>query len=187
MAVDIAAFYNDYDRLRVFALGEWYMDITAPVPHLALPFSAQNAMAGQTWGVEIALDWRLTEWWYARTFYAYIDTDIEPDGGYSDGIVALGEVDPPHNQAYLRSAWILPHRMEFDAVMRYVDAIPSMAIDSYVTLDLRLGWDISKGLHCALTGHDLLESRRAEFLPDFVGTRFTEVERGFFGEISWAF
>jgi len=52
---------------------------------------------------------------------------------------------------------------------------------------LRLGWDIRPGIELSLIGQNLLDSRHTEFLPDFISTQPTEVERSIYGRVIWSF
>jgi iron complex outermembrane receptor protein len=60
-------------------------------------------------------------------------------------------------------------------------------IDSYVELDLRLGWEAKPGLEFALIGQNLLDNHHREFLPDFISTQPTEVKRSIYGRVTWRF
>ncbi len=60
-------------------------------------------------------------------------------------------------------------------------------IDSYVEADLRLGWEASPGLELSIIGQNLLDNHHPEFLPDFINTQPTEVERSIYGRVTWNF
>ena len=69
--------------------------------------------------------------------------------------------------------------IELDGWLRYVDELPSPAVDSYTELDLRLGWHATEALELSLAGQNLLHASHAEFGP---ATAFREeVERGWYG------
>jgi hypothetical protein len=40
----------------------------------------------------------------------------------------------------------LPHGLSLDGMLRYMDSLPSLNADSYVTVDVRLGWRATKNL-----------------------------------------
>ena len=100
---------------------------------------------------------------------------------------AAAEGSSPRNQFSLRSLIDLPWNVQFDSTLRYVDALRTPQIPSYVTLDVRLAWMPCKDLEIAVVGRNLLENRHSEFAPTFVGTQRTEVERSFYGSVVWHF
>ena len=65
--------------------------------------------------------------------------------------------------------------------------VSGVSVDSYVEADLRLGWEARPGLELSIIGQNLLNSHHAEFLPDFIDTQPTEVERSIYGRVNWAF
>ena len=81
----------------------------------------------------------------------------------------------------------LPHNVQFDSVVRYVDSLPAWNIPSYVALDLRVAWWPTKNLEISIVGRDLLDNRHPESAPSNVATVTTEVERSVFGKITWRF
>jgi iron complex outermembrane receptor protein len=81
---------------------------------------------------------------------------------------------------------LLPN-VEFDTNVRYVDKLPNLQTPSYLELDLRLAWRPRKNLELALVGQNLLQDRHAEFSRTFVNIPRTEIERSFFGKITWRF
>ena len=78
---------------------------------------------------------------------------------------------------------------EFDTALRYVGDIEVSGtdIDDYIELDLRLGWKPGPGVELSIVGQNLLDSRHGEFLPDFIATQPTEVERSIFLRGIWKF
>ena len=81
----------------------------------------------------------------------------------------------------------LPHSLSLDAILRYVDSLPSLKVDSYVTMDIRIGWRASKNLEFALVGEDLFQPHHAEFRPTQVATQASDVPRSFYAKVSWHF
>ena len=50
----------------------------------------------------------------------------------------------------------------------------------------RLG-SIYPAWNCRIIGQNLLDNHHPEFLPDFINTRPTEVERSIYGRVTWSF
>jgi iron complex outermembrane receptor protein len=56
-----------------------------------------------------------------------------------------------------------------------------------VELDVKLGWKPRPDLELSLVGQNLLDRHHEEFLPDFIATQPTEVERSFHIKGIWSF
>ena len=90
-------------------------------------------------------------------------------------------------QVVVQSMVDLPHRLEADAALRYVGALPHLGIDPYASLDLRLGWRPSPRLEIYLAGHDSLDAAHAAFRPDNLDIPLIEVERHAHLGMRWQF
>lgn len=80
----------------------------------------------------------------------------------------------------------LPWNLALDGWLRYVDALPTLNIDDYVTLDIRLAWRPLQALEFALVGQNLLDRRHGEFEQE-IFPFLTEIERGVYGVVNWRF
>ena len=179
--IDIAAFYNDYEHLTSIERGIPFL-ATSPVPHVVTPFVLQNGLNGEGYGIEIAADWRPLDWWRLQSNYTYITLCFH--GNTED---SLPKDAVPQHQVSLRSSLDLPGNIEFDVWFRYADSIPGIGIDSYTTLDVRLGWKPTEQLEFSLVGQNLLETQHLEFIPFDFPVLPTEVERSYYGKITWRF
>jgi iron complex outermembrane receptor protein len=81
----------------------------------------------------------------------------------------------------------LPHNVEFDSWLRFVDNLKTGNISSYIELDLRLGWRPFKRWDISLVGQNLLDKHHPEFQPSFIVTQQTEIQRSVYGKITWNF
>jgi iron complex outermembrane receptor protein len=75
-SVDIAAFYNDYSNLRTLEPGNPSLEVSPSPTHLVFPFTADNKMDGETYGVEVAADWRASDWWRIHASYTYLQIQL---------------------------------------------------------------------------------------------------------------
>ena len=172
LSTDLALFYNEYDDLRS-------IDPTAS----PVVFTLGNKRTGEAYGVEFAPAWQPVDWWRLQAAYSYLQIQIHHDTSRDPD----DERRNPHHQFTFRSVMDLPHNVQFDSVVRYVDSLPAWKIPSYVALDLRLAWWPTKNLEIAIIGRDLLDNRHPESVPSNVATLATEVERSVFGKITWRF
>jgi len=192
VSLDVAGYYNDYDDLRSLSV-----DPALGVgtdgdgnPFLVATGIATNFMHGETFGVEVALDWSPTEFALLRSGYTYMDIDLSYNQGaevpFRDPLSILAEGQSPHNQVFAHGFFDLPHDVDLDLVVRYVDRLESIDIDSYITLDVRAAWEPVDGLELAFVGRNLTEDSHPEFASStLVGSVPTEVQRSFFGMLTY--
>jgi len=187
LSLDVTAFFNDYDSLRTGKFGMPFPDPPLSPTLMVLPFTQDNEDEGETYGVELAADWRPCDWWRFQAAYSYLNVVLQQ----ADEAVELSSTSrksaSPHHQVSLRSAMDLPGALELDLWFRYVDDLPSIDIDDYVTLDTRLGWRPLKDLEISVVGQNLLDSQHPEYQPEFLDTAPTEVEHSVYAKITWRF
>ena len=182
-SVDVAAFYNDYHKLRTL---DPSFD-PGPPPAVLFPFD--NNMTGRTYGLELAGQWLVRKGWRLNASYSWLDMQLRLVNGSTDASSKGAEDASPVSKAAVWSALDFGNNLQFDAALRYVGnvTVTGVKIDSYVEADLRLGWEAKPGLELSLIGQNLLNSRHAEYLPDFINTQPTEVERSIYGRVTWSF
>lgn len=185
LLLDLATFYNDYDRLRSTRVGEPFLEI-APYPHLVIPARIHNDLEGETWGAELVADWRATQRWRWTAGWSFLEMRIRDRRTGADGGAFNGGESPRH-QVSFRSAVDLNHGVELDLTARWVDELPSLGVDSYASLDLRLGWRPRSSLEISVVGQNLLDGAHVEFAPEVIPTIPTAVERGVYGKVAWRF
>jgi len=173
---DASLFYNTYTDLTDFLAGT---PIFQPLPPtLIIPRSVTNGVDGETYGVELSTTYAMTPHWNLYGCYSFLQMQLHA----APGLREIKEGDSPHNQIYLRSSWDLPHDFEFDLMTRYVDSLPNRNVGSYISLDLRLGYQI-ENWEFAVVGQGLLDPHRREFrVQDIVGT---EADRAVFAQVTW--
>ncbi len=188
LSVDLALYYNNYDKLLTLEPGMPYLE-TLPTPaHLVVPVIANNEMDGEVFGVEMAVDWRPVDWWHLKASYSYQQILMHLNKSSVDTISESVEGTTPHNQFFLRSSFDLPKNLELDLSPRYMDNLSSVKVDSYVELDARLSWKPFENLEMSLIGQNLLDNHHPEYIQSvIVETGSTEIERSVFAKIEWRF
>ena len=169
-SIDLATFYNDYDKLRRLSLANPRCSPAGSFPgcfppmsdSVITPIDFTNEMEGSTYGLELAADWHATQAWRLQAAYSYLEMrlDVKDDDPIDE------EGRSPKHQASLRSSADLVHNIKLDFWLRYVDPLPSFDIDSYVTLDTRLAWWPREDLELSVVGQNLLDSQHAEFISE---------------------
>jgi iron complex outermembrane receptor protein len=192
--VDLAFFYNAYDRLRVVVPSA---PRPGPAPGLLdLPLSFQNRMKGETYGAELATSWRVARRWRLRGAGTLLEMDLRADPSLPAGTRGSAEAlegQSPKLQVHVQSSWDLPGRVELDLIGRFVDRLHGFnpsgvgggdVIDDYVSLDMRVGWRPRPRLELDLVGQNLLDGHRPETgTAQFLRTAPVEIRRGFYGTV----
>jgi iron complex outermembrane receptor protein len=176
VSFDAAAFYNVYDDLRS----------QAPLtPGRPFPIVLANNLLAETWGVELRSNLQAASWWRWQVGYVYFDKHLHLKPGTVDRLGGSAEGNDPRHRASLRSLLDLPGGIELDAWLRWVDRLPFPEVPSYTELDLHLGWHLNRSLEFSLVGQNLLHRRHPEF--GTAGPTREEIERGYYGKVTWTF
>jgi iron complex outermembrane receptor protein len=187
LTLDIAAFYNDYDRLRTVELQGIAPDPSLPgTPNVATVL-LENLAEGETYGAELSANWQMTDWWRWRGTYTFLRAQLHAKPGSNDANAEQDESTSPHHQFSIQSALDLPWHLQLDGLLRYVDQVTDARAPSYLSLDLRVGWQPLKNLEISVIGQNLLDDRHPEFAPTVIPTQRTEVQRGIYGKLTFRF
>jgi iron complex outermembrane receptor protein len=176
VALDVAAFYNDYQHLRSVTPN---LTVVPPIPGAAA-LSINNEGDSEVYGFEAVVDWKVTNKWTQQYVYSYAHFDHDVD-------VIIQDKNTPEQQFSLKNYILLTESLELDATIRYVDQLSDIGIDDYVTGDIRLAWKPKEDLSIELVGRDLFGPSRLEFDELIAPFVHTEVERGIYGKITWKF
>jgi iron complex outermembrane receptor protein len=184
LSMDFALFYNEYDHLRSFEPGP---SPTQPAMPGTIPLHVANDLFGETYGAEAALTFQATPWWRLQPGYSVIEMQLHKRAASQDPFSEQDEGKTPEQQWSLRSSMDLPHDISLDCMLRYVDSLPALKVESYWGLDIRVAWRPTHWLELSIVGQNLVESRHAEFSPTFIATQRTEVQRGCYGKVTLRF
>ncbi|MEO7299415.1 MAG: TonB-dependent receptor [Verrucomicrobiota bacterium] len=177
VSVSIATFFNQYDDVRG----------VTPAPFAQV----DNLSEGETYGVELDVSYQILEWWRLRAGYTFLQEHIRVQPGKIEVNGGQGEIPDPQNQVFLSSYMSLPGNLELDGRLRFIDRLAVYSagkagtVPSYVSLDLRLGWNPTKNLEFSIVGQNLLDSQHPEF--GFPTATRHEIERSVFGKVTWRF
>ena len=162
----LTAFYHDHDRVRSLE------------PVIGATF--ENRIEGSTKGVEAWGSWRAAANWRLDAGWVELRQDLRPEPGSRSATASLG--NDPRRSIKLRSALDLTPRHELDVMLRYVSALPSPAVPSYVAVDARLGWRVSKQLALSLLLQNLFDPQHPEW---GAAAARAEYQRGIFFNLLW--
>jgi iron complex outermembrane receptor protein len=188
LAVDVAAFRNQYSGLASLELGDIYVDPADG--RTVIPVVNKNANDGNTQGVELLINFAPLQNWRLTTNYSYLDMQIDPTGlDLNRGRFLAGAT--PRHQFGLRSQLDLPANFQVDVQYRYQSAIRHIpdivngdGIGGYSEMDMRLAKRLNSKLEVSLVGQNLLHSHHTEFgAPTARG----EIERGVYAKLAFGF
>lgn len=184
LSFDAAAFFNRYDELRS-------IEFTSPTT-----IAFDNKANADSYGLELAVDWRPQDWWRLQTTYTWLKLDLGLDSDSSDTITTtLAEGANPEHQWSLRSSMNLARDWEFDLWAYYVDRVPvasalalsqNIEVEAYVSLNARIAWRPRKNLELSLIGRNLLDPEHLEYVDDFFSAP-AEIERSIYGQLQMKF
>lgn len=189
--IDLASYFNHYDRLFLIHQGTPYLDTAAG--KIIQPLQVENGMDGEIFGAELSVDWQaIPEQWRLQFSYTWLKMQLH----LKDGFVASNPRDAegqekkvPEHQVSIRSMYNINSTIQLDTWLRYVDALPLIGQEHYFNLDVRLGWKPRKDLEFSLIAQNLLEKQHAEFGSgnEIGNTNASQFKRGVYLKGDWRF
>jgi len=188
LSASISTFYNDYNNLR----GTTATATTALYP-FPLPIVFQNNLEGETHGFELSGTYQLLDWWRLHAGYNLLLEHLRVKPGEVDTTDATSETADPKGQFALRSSMELPRRVDWEAAVRWVDALhiddgPTDGaavgvVPSYWELDSKVAWHPTARLELSVVGQNLLHDHHPEY--GYPSAAREQIERSVFGKIVW--
>jgi len=184
--VDIASFYNHYhDLFSEDITGAPFLETTPEPAHLLLPAQFRNGLLGYTKGIEIAPEWRASNFWRLRGSYSYLHMNLGASPGTGDvGTAAPTVGSSPEHEATVMSAFDLTKKLQLDLTYRYVSALPGLGIAAYSTGDARIGWRFNREWDISFVGRNLFQPWHYESAGDPSG--LVGIKRSFFAKVTWS-
>ncbi len=209
--LDLAGFYSVYNDLIIqdsIPSSLRFFDPPGPIP-LTPGFDRIGANNGEAvaWGIEffaraeLLEDIGAVEKWWVDVTYAYLDVDVDRDGGTGiDAILAgsLGDDDfdtrakgstEAHHTVGLRSHWDLAFDLAFDLSYYYVSEIKDVTddeVDAYHKVDIRTTWRPTPHVEASFSVENLFEGEHAEWNTEAFVTS-NNVPRTFYGKLTLEF
>ena len=187
--IDLAGFYNRHSDIFGQEPGEPYPGFFPGTsnPALIIPFNFANQLDGDSYGGELALNWKAANWISFITSYSFIKTDIDLNGGTDVNNETLIEDGTPQNQYSLKTQINFSEQWSFDTSLRYIDQVAYQSVDAYFELDTRIGWKATKSMEISFVGQNLLHNDHVEYESNLFGPPRTAIERAFYGMVTWRF
>ncbi len=175
-SLSASLFYDDYKDLRTIEVN--------PATGF-LPLMWGNGMEGYTYGAELWAKWQVTPGWRLAPGLRWINKDhLKVSNDSTSGFLGLSQSgNDPKYQATLTSSADLSSQLTLDATLRYVDELPSPALDSYYELNASLAWRPAGHWEISLSGQNLLNKRHLEI----DAAHGLYIQRRIFAQARWTF
>lgn len=190
LSFDIAGFVNEYDDLHT-------AEAVDPLDPYNYDTFTGNKMYGESTGVELAIDWRPALWWRLQGSISSIriETQLDADSTDSGDKKTIAEGSSPDNHISLLSSMDLSEQVEFNLWLNYVDNVPvsssaaianAIQIDTYTSINARIGWYPSETLEVSVAGMNLQNSNHTEFVGVFSNGE-SRIEPSLHASLKWRF
>ena len=188
LSFDFVSYFNKYDNQETVDPGAPLFETTPAPPHLFLPLVYGNLMHGESHGLEVFSDWRLTQHWILSAGYAFeqIHMHLEPDTHDTSSLSEAQGSSPVHS-AQLRSHYVLPRGLSWDVSAFYSGRLSDPVVPSYTRLDSQLNWQWKEGVVFGVVGQNLLKDDHLEFIESTAIARSALVQRSAYAKITWHF
>lgn len=187
-SLELSAFYNIYDNLYTSELGTPYVEGTPPT-NLVLPLYFDNQIEGESYGLELAVNWKITPDWNLYTGYSWlkVDTRLSSSSTDTENVSAREESTPEH-QFQLRSYWNVRHNLKLDIALYYSKDILVLntPVPSHTRFDIRLGWNPTNDVELSLIGQNIFDNLHTEFVDEQTSSPI-EVPQCVYGQIKVKF
>ena len=186
-SIDLTLFYYTYDDLIGLTPAPPKLNPTATPIRISQISTMENAMEGQTWGLELTSNWEPIPIWRIQTAYSFFRASITPKDGYETSVTDDSDHAAPAHQISLRSGLDLPRNLFFDLWLRYVDDIQENTVAAYTELDVRFAWKPLPKVEFSIVGQNLLHESHPEFIETLLWVQPAEVERSVHVQATFSF
>ena len=146
---EVGVYRNEYDDLR------------SQDRQSTFPVLLGNTVQGHIHGIEVGATWEPSAAARVHGSYTWLHRSIAPEPGSTD--VSGGEGNDAPHLAALQVFTDIRTNLRFNAMFRYVAALPRPRLAAYGEADITLQWDVRPWAELALTAQNLLHRSHAEF------------------------
>jgi len=188
LSFDIAAYYNDYDKLRTEEPSGLFPESIPAPPHLVDALTSENLGYGEEHGLEIAANWKVTERWTLSPGYGFQTMHIHTQPSSQDTTTSQNtQGSIPNHSAQLRSNVAILRSLEWSSSAYFVDRLPGISVPAYTRLDTSLIWQVNERATFSVVGQNLLQSAHIEFNDPASVAEPTAIRRSAYAKFTWRF
>lgn len=185
LSLDITGYYHDYSQILTFEVDPAQVQ---NIGNLTIfNATAGNNMEGESYGVECAASYEVSEDWKLNAGYSFLRFELHPDNPQRFSQDRFIEGQSPRNQFHLRSFHNLSPAWDLDLLCYYVDSLGFVNIPHYLRVDARVGWKPHDHWELSLTGRNLFDPGHAELNWARNLLHGTEVERALLLELIYRY
>lgn len=186
LSVDATVFYNYYNNLRGGINGTPAFS-PVPAPHLLVPVALNNGIFGETFGAEIAANWKVTSIWRLNASYSFLDVQLHHMTDTSNTMETIFEGTSPRNQAQLHSYLDITKNIELNAALYYVDNLHTGHIPAYTRVDAGITWRPRDNLSLTIAAQNIFRKQHLEFNDGLFFTAPTQIPRTYYASLTYQF
>lgn len=188
LSIDSTIFYNRYRDLVSVEPGAARIETNPAPTHLLVPSYFGNGLYGETHGLELFANWKVASFWTLSPGYAFFSMHLHPFAGSQDFTDAAGtEGGTPDHQAQLRSSVTLPHNLQWNTSIYFVNRLPAVSIPSYTRVDTSLIWHAGERVSLSVEGQNLSKSLHPEYAGPSSTVQTDLMRRSAYAKITWSF
>ena len=187
LSLDVATFYNVYDRLTSFEPGLPFFAADPPLPRLVVPTYYGNLLRGETYGLEAAANLDINRRWKLRGSYSFLREHLHTDVTSSDTLSEVAEGDNPRHQFQLHSYLKFSRNFNLDTSLYHVSSLKGQQVAGYTRIDSALSWHIGENVEASGGVQNLLDKQHAEFHGVDTLVSPTQVRRSVYGKMTFRF
>ena len=166
-----------------------------PLPaHEVQPFMYENLMFGETHGIELTGNWKVSDRWTLSPGYAFEELRMHTDPASADTETGpFVEGAAPRDSAQLRSHLEMRHAFAWDASVYYVDQLNhqgplgDVTIPAYTRLDTGLTWQVRESVTLNVVGQNLLRDHHLEFIDINGSLQSGQIKQSGYAKLTWRF
>jgi iron complex outermembrane receptor protein len=188
LSLDATVFVSSYRKLQSV---ETLPDIIQSNPPLLIHRQTfGNKLQGTTDGIEVAVNWKLTNRWSLSPGYSFLQMHLQahapPDPSDIKSIADIQGTNPAH-QAQFRSHLDIWHGLSWDVAAYFVDRLPAPMIASHTRVDTQLSWRIGDATELSFVGQNLLSDHHSEFNDQLQSVNSSLIKRSAYTKFTWRF
>lgn len=168
LVLDIATFWNAYDRLRSYQ----------PLGSAPAPLTFRNMLNARERGVEATLIWQLNDMLRLKADYRNMDQKFWQDPGSRNPFGTRYEADDPRQVGMVMASYAFARRASLTADLRAVSSRPFRGTPAYATADFCLALPVAAHWELSIIGRNLLQpSHLEQIIPQNTSQPGYEVPR----------
>jgi iron complex outermembrane receptor protein len=194
LSLDVAVYMDDWDNLQTTEPSVSFFEPTPPPAHLVQTVMYENLMHGETHGVELAANWKVTDRWSLSPGFSLAFEHMHTDPHSLDTqTVPFVEGSAPDHPIQLRSHFDLRGGLTWDLSAYYVDDLKNqgplgnLRIPTYTRLDTGLTWNLGETVTLSVVGQNLLRDHHMEFEDMNGSLQSGQMKRSGYLKLTWQF